>query len=286
LNARRIGRVAVRLLLAVCWLGAPVGAEDGRPPAAPYLDGLDLTVPSQETFRDWPSPAVRGQAYWLPWGVSALQRASMFNRPIFFFLSVNWSGPSARMLAGPLSERRILEAINQGFVSVRVNADLRPDLRERYQTGSWPAIEFLLPNGNPMLSDVNDAGKDLPITTGATDAAALQFLVREGAKYWGLAPADLLARASAWVRTEGPRKPLLGVPDAAASDKVADWMTANADRTDGGFGAAPKYVVPFLVEYAALRAGRGADGSLAHARMTVERILASPLFDERAGGVR
>jgi len=287
LNDRRIGPWAAVALLVVCSVVAPARAAEQRAaPPAPYLDGLDLTVPAQETFRDWPSPALRGQAYWLPWGGSALQRASMFNRPIFFFLSVNWSGPSARMLAGPLADPRVLQEINRGFISVRVNADLRPDLRERYQTGTWPAIEFLLPNGNPMLSAVNDAGKDLPITSGATDRDSLQFLVREGAKYWNLAPGDLLARASAWVRAEGPRKPLLGVPDAAASDKVADWMAANADRIDGGFGAAPKYVVPFLVEYAALRADRGADGSLKHALLTLERILASPLFDPSAGGVR
>lgn len=250
------------------------------------MEGLDLERPSQEAFRDWPPPQLVERPYWLPWSGTAFQRALLFNRPILFILEVNWSATARRMLDGALADPRVLRAINGGFIAVRANADLRPDLRERYQTGRWPTVAFLMPNGKPMLSQVNDLGVDQPITAGAMDADSLLFLIAEGAKYWGLVPGDLLRRGESWAATEGPQKPLLGVVDETASDHMALWMEANADRTDGGFGAAPKFVVPGLIEYAAIRSARGLDDVLKHARMTVERTLESPLYDREAGGMR
>ncbi len=281
-RATRIGWLP-RIALGALGLAAAAGW-----PAAGqvYLEGLDLGRPSQEAFRAWPPPQLVERAYWLPWSRAAFERAALFNRPVLFVLEVSWSSAARRALEGALADPRVLRAINAGFIAVRANADLRPDLRERYQTGRWPTVAFLMPNGMPMLSQVNELGVDQPITAGALDAESLLFLIAEGAKYWGLVPGELLRRGASWAATEGPPKPLLGVVDETASDRMALWMEANADRTDGGFGAAPKFVVPGLTEYAALRSARGSDDVLQHARMTVERTLGSPLYDRQQGGVR
>jgi len=268
----------------------PALSQDSSAAAEPerplYLEGLDLALPTQELFRQWPSSELVERPYWLPWGGGALNRAALFNRPIFFVLDVNWSRAAAATVQGALADRGVLREVNRGFVSVRVNADMRPDVRERYRTGSWPTIAFLLPNGKPMLSRVNDQGVDRPITTGAVDVEPLLFLLREGSKYWSLVPDELVRRADEWSKTEGPRKPLLGVVEASASDKMAQWMLANADGTDGGFGAAPKFVIPGLVGYTTLRAARGADDLVDHGLWTLDRLVVSPLYDEIDGGIR
>lgn len=281
----RVLALVVGVALGAVVLPATAQEGDAPTPAPLFLEGLDLSVPSPETFRGWPPRELAEQPYWLPWGGAAVARARIFNRPIFLVLEVGWNRAAIGMARGPLADPRVLAAVNAGFVAVRVNADQRPDVRERYLTGSWPSVAFLLPNGKPMLSTVNDAGEDRPITTGAVDAETLLFLVREAAKYWSLVPDELLRRGDAWAAGEGPPKPLLGVVDASASDKMAQWMRVNADRSDGGFGAAPKFVVPGLVEYAALRAARGDPALVDHARFSLERLVASPLYDRRDGGL-
>jgi uncharacterized protein YyaL (SSP411 family) len=244
-----------------------------------------MTLPAQEAFRDWPPASLVERPYWLPWSRAAFRRAALFDRPVFLLLDVNWSDSARRMVDGTLADPRVLRALNRDFVTVRVNADLRPEIRERYQTGTWPVIGFLVPTGAPMLSQVNTEGEARPITTGAVDADSLLFLLREGAEYWHKWPDLLVRKGEEWRIREAPAPPLRGPVDAEASDRMARWLLANADRSEGGFGLAPKFVVAGLAEYARSRERRGVADLGAHARLTLERLVASPLYDARAGGV-
>ena len=45
----------------------------------------------------------------------------------------------------------VVSSIEQRFVAVRVDADRRPDLNERYNLGGWPSTVFLT-NGGEVLS--------------------------------------------------------------------------------------------------------------------------------------
>jgi len=61
----------------------------GRVPA--FLKGVDLARPAQEAFRGWPPPEVVERPFWLPWDWLAVQRAKLFDRPIFFMMTVPWN---------------------------------------------------------------------------------------------------------------------------------------------------------------------------------------------------
>ena len=287
----RSGAVVLGLLLAASIVhGSDRAASwrtepgEGDLPGS-YLQGLDLELPAQEAFRGWPPRQLVERPYWLPWSWLSLQRASLFNRPIFLVLTVDSARASKRLIDEVLSDPRVLRTLNAGYVSIMVNADLRPDLRERYQTGAWPSVAFLLPNGKPLLSQANDLGLARPITTTAVDAETMLFLLREGTVYWNRRSDLLMQVGEDWARREGPTEPLRGTVDAAASQWMTDWLLANADRSDGGFGAVPKHVLPGLEEYAGLRRSRGLDDLSEQSRITLERLVASPLFDAREGGV-
>ena len=45
------------------------------------------------------------------------------------------------------SDPSIATTINERFVPVRVDADERPDVSERYSLGGWPTTAFLTPDG-------------------------------------------------------------------------------------------------------------------------------------------
>ena len=72
-------------------------------------------------------------------------------------------------------------------------AAVRPDVRLRYESGAWPAVLLLLPNGYPILSQAQTRDLDLakPIRTTAVTAEAMRFLADEGSVYWSR-HADLL----------------------------------------------------------------------------------------------
>lgn len=250
-----------------------------------FPDRPSIEVPSQEAFSEWPSQELSQRPYWLPWTRQAFQRAGLFSRPVLFVMTVNWSLPVRSMMSGPLSNPEVLEEVNRNYVSVMANADRRPDLKERYQTGDWPVIAFLLPNGAPMLSQANDMGVAQPITTSRADARTMKFLLTEGDKYWKKWPALLLDVGTEWSGRNDATEGTLGEPDELASDQMAAWLEGNADQSSGGFGIAPKFMVHGLSEYAAVRSARLKNELRRHSRVTLEKLVESPLYDSVEGGI-
>ena len=106
------------------------------------------------------------------------------------------------------------------------------------QTGAWPAVAFLLPTGNPMLSQATDLSVAEPITASALDEESMTFLVDQGIIYWEKLPGVLMEAGAVWARREGEARPTRGTADQATSDFMARWLMGNADCVGGGFGAA------------------------------------------------
>ena len=268
--------------------GSVAGSEASAEPSVPGLpehQGGDLSQPIQEAFRDWPPEELKQRAYWLPWSWTSFQKAALFGRPVLFVMAPRWSRATWRMMEVTLSDPRVLTAINESYVSVLIDPDRRPDIRERYQTGVWPVVAFLLPDGNPMLSQANDLGVARPITTGSIGIPQMLFMLREGDVYYDQWAGLLKEVGREWHRREGAADPSPGDVNQAASDSLAEWLLANADRQNGSFGVAPKFVQPGLYEYGALRMARLVPAIGLHARLTLEKLLDSPLYDSRDGGV-
>jgi uncharacterized protein YyaL (SSP411 family) len=260
-------------------------ADEPASRAPTHLEGFDLTVPAPESYRGWPTPEVLEQFYAIPWGQRAFRRAGLFAQPVFFVLTVNWNRAGQELARSTLQDPEVLHRLNQGYITVLVNADLRPDIRERYQTGGWPVVAFLLPDGAPMLSRVNDRGVAKPITTSAVDRESLLFLLREAAVYWSRQREALLEGGARWAAEEGPDPPEPGAVQAPASEVMARWLLGNADREQGGFGAGAKFLLPALDEYAGVREARGLPALREHSRLTLETLVSSPLFDRVEGGL-
>ncbi len=281
----RVGALAALASSLGCQATALAGTGELPPADAAAAALLDPAVPALETFRGWPPPELLERFHGLPWGPLAFHRAELFGRPVFFVLTVDWSRGAQRLATETLVEPEVVRALNQDYITVLVNADRRPDIRERYQTGAWPSMALLLPDGNPMLSQANDLDEVRPISTSELAPQPLLFLLREGTVYWNKWSSELRRTGSLWAKQEGPEQPDPGLVDAAASEGVARWLLANADREEGGFGAGPKFLVPGLDEYASHREARSLPAVRRHSRLTLERLVASPLFDRRDGGL-
>jgi len=263
----------------------PAADEPAAPAAVPsYLKGIDLNQPAQAAFDGWPPLALIERPYWLPWSTLSLQRAVLFNQPVFLLVTVPWSRSAQRMSAEALADPIVLRSLNQDYVSLLVSADRRPDIYARYGTGSWPAISLLLPDGSPMLSQANDLGKALPITLGPTTSDVVLFNLAEARKYFDGSQSVLHGVSQVYEKRVDLEESKSGAIDAAAIDPVVRWLLGNVDAKYGGFGPAPKYALPGLMEWAFLREDQGRPSIVDAARNTLSKLAAGPLYDARDGG--
>jgi uncharacterized protein YyaL (SSP411 family) len=267
-------------------------AQGGEVPSAEPAPGslrnrftLDWDRPTQEQFRGWPPDDLLERPYWNPWQTGVFNRAALVARPVLFVMATRWNLAAQQSLSGVLADSEVLKVVNRAYVSVLVNADRRPEIKERYQTGSWPVVALLLPNGLPMLTEVQNPEASKPITIGQVDTERMLFLLQEGDKYWKLYPAELHLAGLRWAGEEDVSEPDPGAVDEAASDQVARRLLGNADQVAGGFGAAPKFVIPGLIEYASLRRARQRPDLYDHSLFTVGQLIGGPLYDARDGGV-
>jgi uncharacterized protein YyaL (SSP411 family) len=278
---RRIG------VLGVVALVLPVLAQEAPPAstAVPaYLRGVDMSQPAQAAFRRWPPQELEERPYWLPWNGLSLGRAEVTHQPIFLMLTVPWSRPAQRMLKGALADPKVLRTLNQDFVSIAVRADRRPDLTARYGSGEWPSIALLLPDATPMLSQANPRGLALPITLGYSEVAGVMNLLTDGRLYFDKWENVLHGVSQVYEKRVDIEESKPGDVSIKVSDQQTRWLLGNADGKYGGFGAAPKYVLPGLAELAMTRAARQQPSLLDIARSTLVKLAASPLHDARDGG--
>src|SRR5882672_1161295 len=279
---------ALSVALAGVLLVAPQASGEGTAAPTvlpPYLKGVDLTLPSQAAFKAWPPKELEERAYWLPWTPLTFQRATLFNQPIFLLVTVPWSRAAQRMGETSLADPRVLRALNHDYVSVLVSADRRPDVYARYGTGNWPAISLLLPDGSPMLSQVNPQHVALPISLGSANVKDVMFNLNEGRKYFDQWQGVLHGVSQVYEKRVELEEAKSGPVDAKAIDPVVRWLLGNVDSKHGGFGVAPKYVLRGVMEWAFLREDQGRPAIVGPARSMLTKLAASPLFDGNEGGV-
>jgi uncharacterized protein YyaL (SSP411 family) len=274
-------------VLAGILLASPAVAKEEA--AVPFtlpshLKGVDINQPAQSAFRSWPPKELIERPYWLPWGPLAIQRATLFNQPVFLLVTVPWNRSAQAMAAGPLADPTVLRTLNQDYLTILVSADRRPDVYARYGTGNWPAISLLLPDGSPLVSQANAQGIALPITFGPSDVKGVMFNLNEGRKYFDKWQNVLQGISQVYEKRVDLEDSKPGVVEAKAIDPVVRWLLGNVDAKNGGFGAAPKYAVRGVMEWAFVREDQSHLGLVEPARATLSKMSASPLFDKKDGG--
>ena len=112
--------------------GGPTGADPGS----------DL--------RFSPRPNRAHEIAWRAWGDEAFDEARRAGKPVLLAISAVWCHWCHVMDETTYSDPRVLSAIAEGYVAVRVDNDRRPDLNRRYNMGGWPTVAFLTPDGEVL----------------------------------------------------------------------------------------------------------------------------------------
>ena len=258
-------------------------------------------------FRFSPRPNRAAEIDWRPWGESAFAEARRLGRPVLLSLSAVWCHWCHVMDETSYSDQRVIAAVNEHFVPIRVDNDRHPDVNRRYNMGGWPTTAFLAASG-----DVLTGGTYLPPDQMLESLAQVKaFFDANQAKIIGLESeraADGDGGALARLAGIPPNRDLAlealgGDPDAPGdiAAEVALQVVRGFDPLCGGLGAEPKFPQPdvygFMLAYGMLR-GAGdpehvPDGGstllrparvLEVVRATLTAMASGGMYDDVQGG--
>ncbi|MGP8059756.1 MAG: thioredoxin domain-containing protein [Acidimicrobiales bacterium] len=236
---------------------------------------------------------------WYPWGPEALERAAAEDKPIFVsigYASCHWCHVMAHE---SFEDPETAAELARDFVAVKVDREERPDLDAVYMaavqaisgSGGWPMSVFCTPDGRPFFG-----GTYYPPTErhGMPSFRRVLAALHEA---WTQRRAEVERQADALAAAVARDVRMAdrlavgagGDPEVPSFPVALGRLTAElSERFDaewGGFGPAPKFPRPGLVELC-LRQHRRTGGPepLAMATVTLDAMAAGGIYDHLAGG--
>ncbi|HZR40403.1 MAG TPA: DUF255 domain-containing protein, partial [Ktedonobacteraceae bacterium] len=112
------------------------------------------SAPIPELFRFSPRPNQAHKIHWRSWGEAAFEEAILQDKPIFLVISSSWCQWCHIMDETTLSEPSIITIVNNDYIPIRVDSDLRPDVNQRYNQNGWPSVVLLSSEGEILWGGV------------------------------------------------------------------------------------------------------------------------------------
>jgi uncharacterized protein len=227
---------------------------------------------------------------WYPWGPEALERARADDRPIL--LSVGYSACHwcHVMEHESFADPEVAAVMNQHFVNIKVDREERPDIDAIYMEavqqmtghGGWPMTVFLTPAAEPFYGGTYfppEPRHGLPsfrqvllAVNGAWDQRRDEVLQSAAQLSVGL------ARGLAVDPQPGP------LHDSMLQ-RAFHLTAARFDARHGGFGEAPKFPQPMLLDFLLRFWFRtGNPEALAMVERTLDAMARGGIYDQLGGG--
>jgi uncharacterized protein YyaL (SSP411 family) len=217
--------------------------------------------------------ARRGSIEWLEWSGDAFARAGLEKKPVLLSIGATWCHGCAVMERTTYTDPAVVTLVADRTIPVRVDADRRPDINERYNLDGWPTTALLTPSAE--------------ILTGSTYATPelMTRMVAEAAEALASRYDVLMARASEVASARRAARPVHRYePDLGAVEWLAGQLVASHDTEFGGFGGDGKFLHGAALRFALDRAAAG-DGRLAAVvTRTLDGMLRGAIVDEVDGG--
>ncbi len=220
---------------------------------------------------------------WYPWGDEAFEKARQEDKPIFLsigYATCHWCHVMAHE---SFEDPQVADALNQSFVSIKVDREERPDVDQIYMSvcqaltgqGGWPLTIFMTPDRSPFF-----AGTYFPKTSRGGMIGFLDLLGRIH-DLW-VSDRERVLNGSGEIRRALQRESQASASgadlDAGVLEKAFHQLRRTFDPTWGGFGTAPKFPTPHHLTFLLRWHRRSGDSQ---ARGMVEKTLDSM----RRGGI-
>jgi uncharacterized protein len=225
---------------------------------------------------------------WFPWGEEAFERARREDKPIFLSIGYSTCHWCHVMEHESFENADVAAALNDAFVSIKVDREERPDVDRVYMTfvqsttgsGGWPMTVFLTPDLKPFYGGTYFPPASKWGRPGFID------LIAEIGRVWkddrarvDFASAELFDRLKAVAGADGRAAAESTVAGPDGLREGVDQYATAFDRRRGGFGDAPKFPRPSELLFLLREHAR--TGDAAPLTMVAETLRAMAL-----GGIR
>jgi uncharacterized protein YyaL (SSP411 family) len=195
---------------------------------------------------------------WYPWGEEALKKAKTENKPIFLSIGYAACHWCHRMREESFEDLETARLMNEGFVSIKVDREERPDIDSIYMqatvamsgSGGWPMSVFLTPDLQPFY-----AGTYFPPVR-RYNMPSFKEVLTNIAKVWREDRQEVDRVGNQVLQHIQPQ--LFSENRSAISSQALEAATKSLlDSYDwgyGGWGNAPKFPQPMTIEYLLRRA--------------------------------
>lgn len=247
---------------------------------------------------------------WYPWGDEALQRARTENKPVLVsigYAACHWCHVMERE---SFENEDTALYMNENFINIKIDREERPDLDHIYMdavqaitgSGGWPLNVFLTPEGLPFYGGTYFPPRPIHNRSSWTDVlAAIVASFREKREQIEQQAQSLtrhVATANSFGTGTSGDSPAsgAGIPGKSAQEgsgifnsdtlrQIYDHLMGTADKSQGGFGGAPKFPqtfsIQFLLHYYHFTREESA---LRQACLSLDKMIEGGIYDQIGGG--
>ena len=234
--------------------------------------------------------AMHQPIHWHEWGDAAFAAAQRENKPILLDIGAVWCHWCHVMDRESYDDPEVARIVNENFIAVKVDRDERPDVDSRYQAavsaisgqGGWPLTAFLTPDGKPFYGGTYFPSNDhwgRPGFKRVLLSIAQAFREKKD-DVTGQAKMveNAISQAESFAGRTGQFKPEI-------VDSIMNSALGMFDADNGGFGHAPKFAHPAVLDLLVDRYVRTGNERLRHVVVTtLEKMARGGVYDQLAGG--
>jgi len=227
---------------------------------------------------------------WYPWCDDAFEKARREDKPIFLsigYATCHWCHVMERE---SFEDPVVAEALNSGFVAVKVDREERPDIDDQYMAvsqmltggGGWPLTILMTADKQPFFAATYIPREEKMGMPGIID------LLKRVLEFWRGNRTEVLQNCAQAL--DGLKRAVVPSAGSLQGERIPDAvfrsLKMSFDGIRGGFGEAPKFPFPlnilFLIRY---WKRTGATMALDMAGFTLDSIRRGGIFDQIGFGV-
>jgi uncharacterized protein YyaL (SSP411 family) len=226
---------------------------------------------------------------WYPWGEEALEKARSEEKPIFLsvgYAACHWCHV---MELESFENEGIATLMNEHFINIKVDREERPDLDQIYmqavvamtRQGGWPMSVFLTPEGQPFFG-----GTYFPPMR-RYNMPSFREVLLSVERVWREDREKILESAAQVTQLIQQSTASGGATSEISLEKLNQATMTIAqgyDWENGGWGQAPKFPQPMVIEVLLRQATRGDKMGLQIAEHALQAMAKGGLYDVVGGG--
>jgi hypothetical protein len=227
---------------------------------------------------------------WYPWGDEAMTRARTEDKPILLSIGYSACHWCHVMAHESFENEEIARLMNENFVNIKVDREERPDLDTVYMEavqsitggGGWPLTVFLTPEGNPFYGGTYFPPED---RHGLPGFPRVLMTVSDAYKNRNNQVKQATDQILKVLNSKVNSKTIAGQLTADILEQAYSAIKQDFDRENGGFGGAPKFPQPIVLEFLLRYHLRTREkDALEMVTSTLEKMARGGIYDQIGGG--